>query len=110
MPKITTQMASTTRVSTTLDDFEMNLGESEVIEEKKNEDPEEVVKMEIAEENDGSTEEIEEIGLEDNFLEGPSSSSGTSGISMTVFNVETKTESADIRLGFTQCVKYIRSL
>ena len=80
----------------------MNLGESEVIDEKKDEDLEEVVKMEVAEENDESTEEIEEIGLQDNFLEGPSSSSGTSGIQMTVFNVETKTESADIRLGFIQ--------
>ena len=86
----------------TLDDFEMNLGESEVIDEKKDEDLEEVVKMEVAEENDESTEEIEEIGLQDNFIEGPSSSSGTSGIQMTVFNVETKTESADIRLGFIQ--------
>ena len=85
----------------------MNLGENEVIEERRDEDPEEVVKMEVAEENDESTEEIEEIGLQDKFLEGPSSSSGTSGTSMTVFNVETKTESADIRLGF---IKFIYSL
>ena len=78
----------------------MNLGENEVIEERNDKDPEEVVKMEVAEENDESTEEIEEIGLQDKFLEGPSSSSGTSGTQMAVFNVETKTESADIRLGF----------
>jgi len=80
----------------------MTLGENEVIEERQDDDPEEVVKMEVAEENEESTEEIEEIGLQDNFLEGPSSSSGTKGTSMTVFNVETKTESADIRLGFIQ--------
>ena len=94
-----------TTLTPTPDDFEMNLGQSEVIEQvgessKPNEEPEEVVKMEVAEENNESVEEIEEIGLEDNFLGGPSSSSGASGIPMTVFNVETKTESADIRLGF----------
>ena len=94
----------TQTVTPTLEDFEMNLGENEVIEERRDEDPEEVVKMEVAEENDESTEEIEEIGLQDKFLEGPSSSSGTSGTSMTVFNVETKTESADIRLGFIQFI------
>ena len=83
----------------------MNLGENEVIEQvpessKKDEEPEEVVKMEVAEENNDSVEEIEEIGLEDNFSDRPSSSFGTSGTPMTVFNVEAKTESADFRLGF----------
>ena len=83
----------------------MNLGQSEVIEQaaessKTNEEPAEVVKMEVAEENNESVEEIEEIGLEDNFLDEPSSSSGASGIPINVFNVETKTESADFRLGF----------
>ena len=100
-PRTPTQTTSTP----TPDDFEMNLGQSEVIEQvaessKTNEEPEEVVKMEVAEENNESVEEIEEIGLEDNFLDEPSSSSGASGIPINVFNVETKTESADIRLGF----------
>ena len=92
----------------------MNLGQSEVIEQvaessKTNEEPEEVVKMEVAEENNESVEEIEEIGLEDNFLDGPSSSSGASGIQINVFNVETKTESADIRLGFILNFFFIKS-